>query len=98
MLKKLCPCFRTRYLSDLTPDFFLERDIKGLLIDLDNTLVDWGEYSITPEMGKWVNTMKTAELKLCIISNALEHRVKIIGETLGILNPGNLLIERLWLY
>lgn len=84
MLKKLCPRFRTRYLSELTPDFFLERDIKGLLIDLDNTLVDWGEYSIPPEMIKWVTKMKMAEIKLCIISNAFEHRVKIIGEKLGI--------------
>lgn len=54
------------------------------MIDLDNTLVEWGQVKISPVTAAWVQEMKQAGLKLCIVSNALEERVKIVGETLGI--------------
>jgi hypothetical protein len=84
MLKRLCPRFQIKYLADLDPNFLLERGLKGLMLDLDNTLVAWGEYNVSSEMITWVHKMKKAGLKLCIISNALEQRVRIVGEILDI--------------
>lgn len=84
MLKKLCPHSRTEKVHTLTPEFFLSRGIKGIIIDLDNTLVAWGEERITVEMKEWVQGMLDSGLKICILSNALEHRVRLIGAELGI--------------
>lgn len=84
MLSKLCPHSRTETAANLSPDFFISRGIKGLIIDLDNTLVAWGKYKITREMRDWVQTMLASGLKMCILSNALEQRVRFVGEVLGI--------------
>lgn len=84
MWKRLYPALHLKKLADLKPDYLKKRGLKGLLLDLDNTLVEWGEVHVTPETVAWVQEMKNAGLKLCIISNALEDRVKIVGEKLGI--------------
>ncbi|HHU50592.1 MAG TPA: YqeG family HAD IIIA-type phosphatase [Firmicutes bacterium] len=84
MLSKLCPHSRTETVASLSPEFFISRGIRGLIIDLDNTLVAWGKYKITREMRAWVQTMLASGLKICILSNAVEHRVRFFGELLDI--------------
>jgi HAD superfamily phosphatase (TIGR01668 family) len=84
MLKRWYPRYQARKLVDLEPAFLLEQGLKGIMLDLDNTLVNWGEVEVTAETVNWVEQAKTAGLKLCIVSNALEHRVKTVGERLGI--------------
>ena len=84
MFRKLCPQSQAESVSELAPSFFLNQGIKGIIIDLDNTLVPWGEEAIDPEMARWVREMKDAGLKLCILSNALETRVRIVGDFLGL--------------
>lgn len=84
MWKRLHPRFQIKRLVDLDPNFLLEQGLKGLMLDLDNTLVNWGEVKVSPETVTWVHKVKTAGLNLCIISNALENRVKTVGEFLGI--------------
>ena len=84
MWKRLHPRFQVKKLTDLDHNFLLEQGIKGLMLDLDNTLVNWGEVEVAPKTVAWVQKMKSAGLKLCIVSNALENRVKTVGELLGI--------------
>ena len=84
MLKRWYPRYHVRKLVDLEPAFLLAQGFKGIMIDLDNTLVNWGEVEVTAETVDWVQQAKGAGLKLCIVSNALEHRVKTVGEHLGI--------------
>jgi len=82
--KKLCPHTSVTTLYELPPGFFLARGIRGLIIDLDNTLVAWGEDKISCRMREWVREVQAAGLKICILSNALEHRVQAVGKSLGI--------------
>ena len=84
MLRKLCPQVQAESVSKLQPEFFTEQGIKGIIVDLDNTLVAWGGDVLDPEMEAWVRQMKSAGLRLCILSNALENRVKRVGETLDL--------------
>lgn len=84
MLKRFCPRATATTLYELTPGFFLGRGIRGLIIDLDNTLVAWGEDKIDGWMREWVREIQAAGIKICILSNALEHRVRAVGENLGV--------------
>ncbi|HBL36870.1 MAG TPA: YqeG family HAD IIIA-type phosphatase [Firmicutes bacterium] len=84
MWKRLCPALYLKNLVDLKPQYLQERGLKGVMLDLDNTLVEWGQVKISPATAAWVQEMKQSGLKLCIVSNALEERVKIVGEALGI--------------
>lgn len=84
MLRKLCPQSQAESVSQLGPDFFIQQGIRGVIIDLDNTLVPWGEDTIEPDMAQWVRDMKNSGLKLCILSNALEARVRVVGDLLDL--------------
>ena len=84
MLKKLCTQVQAESVVNLKPEFFICQGIRGVIIDLDNTLVAWGGDSLDPQMTEWVESMKAAGLKMCILSNALENRVKKVGDSLGL--------------
>jgi len=84
MWKRFYPALRIKYLTDLKPDDFHARGVKGVLLDLDNTLVEWGQVEVSPKTLAWVEEMKKSGLKMCIVSNALEERVKVVGKKLGI--------------
>jgi uncharacterized protein len=56
----------------IDPDFFAEHGARGVILDLDNTLVPWRGVEIAPEVADWVRRMRDAGLRLCIVSNT--HR------------------------
>ncbi|NLG84034.1 MAG: YqeG family HAD IIIA-type phosphatase [Firmicutes bacterium] len=86
MLEKLCPRYRAESIFALEPETLRAQGIKGLILDLDNTLVEWGSEIVPAELVAWVDRFKKAGFKLCIVSNAVPQRVEAVAETLGI--PG----------
>ncbi len=52
----------------ITIDFLKENEIKALILDVDNTLIDYDK-NILPGLDKWVQEMKKNNIKLCILSN-----------------------------
>ncbi len=59
-------------MTAIPPEFFRTYGIRGVILDLDNTLVPWRGAEISPEVAEWVSQMRAAELRLCIVSNT--HR------------------------
>ncbi|MBC8389863.1 MAG: YqeG family HAD IIIA-type phosphatase [Actinobacteria bacterium] len=51
------------------------KNIKGIIVDLDNTLVAWGEKEVSQKNIDWVNEAKKLGLKICIVSNTNSKRV-----------------------
>jgi len=51
------------------------KNIKGIIIDLDNTLVAWGQKEVSKKNIDWVKEAKKLEFKLCIVSNTNSKRV-----------------------
>lgn len=86
MLEKLCPRHRADSVFALEPEALRARGIKGLILDLDNTLVEWGSETVPAELIEWVNRFKEAGFRLCIVSNAVPQRVEAVARVLGI--PG----------
>ncbi len=76
----LLPNYIFEKLTDITPDFLLEKDIHLLLMDFDNTMLPYT--TDTPEQALliWAQTMQKAGLKLCIVSNSKKDRVKRFSE------------------
>lgn len=69
---------------DITPSELKEKGIKGIITDLDNTLVEWDRPSATPELMKWFENMKQEGIKVIIVSNNNKKRVQSFAEPLGI--------------
>lgn len=60
------------------------KKIRGIIVDLDNTLVAWGKNEINQEVIDWVKEAKKLGLKICIVSNTRSKRVKKFAEIFGV--------------
>lgn len=59
-------------------------NIKGLLIDIDNTLVPWGQPKMEEAFVHWIQHAKEQSFKVCLVSNARELRTRSFAELLDI--------------
>jgi HAD superfamily phosphatase (TIGR01668 family) len=60
------------------------RGIRGLLIDIDNTLVPWGEPQMEEAFVAWVKRAKEEGFALCLVSNAIKNRAQSFAALLEI--------------
>ena len=58
--------------------------LKGIITDLDNTLVEWDRPEATPQVIQWFEKMKKNQIKVTIVSNNNEERVKAFSDPLKI--------------
>ncbi|MBE3573001.1 MAG: YqeG family HAD IIIA-type phosphatase [Moorella humiferrea] len=86
MLKLLQPDLYVRSLRDIPLAALKARGIRGLIIDLDNTVTEWGRATLDREVYQWFMDLKKQGLRACLVSNNRDERVKKIASYLGI--PG----------
>jgi HAD superfamily phosphatase (TIGR01668 family) len=84
MLEKLCPNCQANSILELDLAELKKVGIRGVIFDLDNTLVEWKKDILDPEVITLVERFKADGFKICILSNALEHRVEVVAHTLGV--------------
>jgi len=66
-------------------DWLASRGIRGLILDLDNTLVDWNDTRVRPEVRAWLEEARAKGLALCVASNAVRGgRVGRLARELGL--------------
>lgn len=84
MLEVLCPSLVAGSVCDIDLDDLARRNIRALILDLDNTLLGWDAVEMSPGMDAWVREAKRRGFRLCIASNGLDSRVSKIAANLGI--------------
>lgn len=75
MLKKFLPNEHVKSIFDIRPTKLKQLGIKGVITDLDNTLVEWDRPDATPELLKWIELMKGNGIFITIVSNNTKERV-----------------------
>lgn len=83
MLNKFLPNEHVKSIFDIQPETLKTRGIKGIITDLDNTLVPWDVRNATPEVGQWFKLMEEHNIKITILSNNNLDRVKAFSDPLG---------------
>jgi HAD superfamily phosphatase (TIGR01668 family) len=63
-------------IGDITAELLKKHDIKGLILDMDNTLVPNHSAQIDDKTLKWIEDLLSAGYKMCIVSNARRKRVE----------------------
>ena len=84
MLEKLCPKVQAESVLELDLGELQTLGIRGVIFDLDNTLVEWKQDNLQPEIIDLISRFKDRGFKLCILSNALEYRVEAVAKALDI--------------
>ncbi|BCW98008.1 MAG: haloacid dehalogenase [Armatimonadota bacterium] len=74
LARLLVPDRTVERISELEPHHLHEAGIRGLILDLDNTLCEWQSESIPEDILLWVAKMKRAGIRMCIASNTRDRR------------------------
>lgn len=82
MLNLFLPNKQVRKTFDIEPESLQALNIKGIIVDVDNTLVPWNVAHATDEVIEWLQKMKDANIKVTIFSNNDEDRVTLFAEPL----------------
>jgi HAD superfamily phosphatase (TIGR01668 family) len=84
------------FLEKLMPDQFVEsihhididqlraRNIRAVITDLDNTLVEWDRPFATPEVEAWLDRLRGAGMQVTVVSNNKLDRVDRFCKPLGV--------------
>lgn len=84
MLKMFLPDEFVKDVFHINADELKARGIKGIITDLDNTLVEWDRADATPEIIEWLEGMIQAGIQVTIVSNNNDLRVKTFSEPIQI--------------
>ncbi|WP_010288019.1 YqeG family HAD IIIA-type phosphatase [Kurthia massiliensis] len=84
MYKRFMPKEFVNSVYDVTPEKLHALGIKGIITDLDNTLVEWDRADATPELMAWLKLIQDSGIQVIIVSNNKEARVKHFADPLGI--------------
>lgn len=84
MKRFLFPSLYLDSIYDLNCDKLRARDIKGIIIDIDNTLVAWDMKYAPPQVIEWLDKLKKEGFSLCLVSNNTKDRVVTFSENLQI--------------
>ena len=78
------PTYRIKAITELTPEMLQAVGIQLLMLDFDNTIVPYTTNVPTEEMEAWLKSMLASDVKICVVSNSRNNRVKIFCEKYGI--------------
>ncbi|GAA0340882.1 YqeG family HAD IIIA-type phosphatase [Bacillus carboniphilus] len=84
MLTNFLPAEHVKDIFEITPDRLKEKGIKGIITDLDNTLVEWDRPNATPRLIEWFEEMKKNDILVTIVSNNQKERVRLFADPLHI--------------
>jgi len=85
MLNVLRPRHIVQRYDELYPATLRQQGIRGVMIDLDNTLVPWPSVEIDPAAKTWVQRLQSHGIPVCLVTNALHtSRARPIAEELGV--------------
>lgn len=83
-MKKLLPVLRYRGVEHIEFEKLDKHNVKGILLDVDNTLIDY-QKNLSANVVKWVQDAKNRGFKICILSNSnKEEKIKKVADALDI--------------
>ncbi|AFM01274.1 MULTISPECIES: YqeG family HAD IIIA-type phosphatase [Desulfitobacterium] len=79
------PTFQADSLDSIPVDVLKRDGIRGLIIDLDNTMTPWNDLEVGPKVVAWFEKLKAAGIQACVVSNnKRKQRVAVVADRLGI--------------
>lgn len=80
----LYPNAHLNNVREITTNFLQKNKINALILDVDNTLIDYDK-NLPKETIDWAENLKNSNIKLYILSNTnKKEKVKTVAEKLGI--------------
>lgn len=78
------PTWWLKSVLQIDRNFLTENHLRGLILDLDNTLSMHGSPAAENGVFEWLSEMRAFGIKMIVVSNNTEQRVKPLAEKLGL--------------
>jgi HAD superfamily phosphatase (TIGR01668 family) len=78
MLEKLYPDYEFAKATDVSLDFMRRKGIRGLIVDIDNTIVKDRSDCPEEDVAEWLGTVLSSGIGVCILSNGSRRRVEYL--------------------
>ena len=79
------PTFQADSLDSISIEKLKREGIRGLIIDLDNTMTPWNDLEVGPKVAQWFEKVQVAGIQACVVSNNKhKQRVAVVAEHLRI--------------
>lgn len=80
----LMPDLMLNSVTQITPELLNKLNVKGIILDVDSTLADHNGKKPYDGVVDWIDSMRSADIKLNILSNNREHRVSGFAQKLDL--------------
>lgn len=84
MLNRFIPNEYVKNIFEIHADALQSKGIKGIITDLDNTLVPWNIKEPTDKIQNWIDEMRKSGIQVTIISNNNHLRVKTFSDPIEV--------------
>lgn len=78
------PTYRRQRITELTIEELTSWQIKGILLDVDNTLTTHYCPDLSEEVAAWLRTVASTGIALTVVSNAKRYRVEPFAQKIGL--------------
>ncbi|NLL18862.1 MAG: YqeG family HAD IIIA-type phosphatase [Clostridia bacterium] len=84
MFNLLKPNLYVARLENIPLEQLTQKGIRGLIIDLDNTITEWNSFEIQDKVMDWFKLLPKYGLQPCLVSNNNRGRVKRVADLLEV--------------
>ena len=81
---KLVPDYRFSVFSEASAEFLLSIGVKGIVLDIDNTLEPYEHPDPGEHVLAWLESLKNAGIRAAIVSNNGKERVERFNKEIGL--------------
>lgn len=82
MASQFIPDYRFLTFDEVTPEFLLSIGIKGVLLDIDNTLEPYENPTPGPRVALWLKSLEENGIRAAFVSNNGKERVELFNKEL----------------
>lgn len=84
MYRLFCPRLMVNSVYDIDVEKLKAMGIRGIILDLDNTVIPWDSALMCPEAHQWLRALLDAGLRVGLVSNNHRRRVEKFANIFGI--------------
>lgn len=68
----------------LTVEMFRAKNIKGIIMDVDNTIISWRDKIVSEEVKQWFRELKSSGIEIVLLSNNTNTRIGPIAQQIEV--------------
>jgi hypothetical protein len=84
MLKLLIPDLYVKRIYNISLKYLKQNKIKGIIIDLDNTIAPWDSNQIDKDFSDWLHLVKDKDIQIVLVSNNKKERVGSFSQMIDV--------------